>query len=317
MAAAREQPRAARESDVAGEHSISTFPAAAAQAQALAQRPAERCCRICLDGEEDAAALGRLISPCRCTGTMCFVHERCLERWRISAPSRQSYYRCGACMCEYTLQRNSIGSILLSRSFVHTMTASTFLAVASGVGLTRYWLEREGKRCRCLEWDGQIGVIRDWKQYLGLARRTGLGCPVHRDTYRFCFAAYRFCSLVIAAVRGHRVHRSSLLLQTHADLRKLHFVTVQPLHILKQGMHVLAFGGFGLYMWRHWEERLWWAHRSRWMVIWLLAVASRDFRREAALTGVVMALRELYVALRLIFRRVAQRFGERVVEFRG
>ncbi len=34
-------------------------------------------CRICHEGEQG----GHLISPCRCTGTLRYLHKKCLEQW--------------------------------------------------------------------------------------------------------------------------------------------------------------------------------------------------------------------------------------------
>ena len=38
-------------------------------------------CRICKLGEDDSQALGALIEPCGCSGSMRFLHTRCLQRW--------------------------------------------------------------------------------------------------------------------------------------------------------------------------------------------------------------------------------------------
>jgi hypothetical protein len=38
-------------------------------------------CRICKLGEDDSQALGALIEPCGCSGSMRFLHTKCLQRW--------------------------------------------------------------------------------------------------------------------------------------------------------------------------------------------------------------------------------------------
>nr|CAG8547989.1 11007_t:CDS:2 [Entrophospora candida] len=43
----------------------------------------DRMCRICFSGPEDEDNLGRSISPCRCKGSMRYVHVECLNRWRL------------------------------------------------------------------------------------------------------------------------------------------------------------------------------------------------------------------------------------------
>ncbi|XP_006816754.1 E3 ubiquitin-protein ligase MARCHF2-like [Saccoglossus kowalevskii] len=54
-------------------------------------------CRICHEGEKLGEAL---ISPCHCTGTMCY-HRRCIEQWLATANSNN----CDVCQFEYRTQR--------------------------------------------------------------------------------------------------------------------------------------------------------------------------------------------------------------------
>ncbi|RUS27167.1 hypothetical protein BC938DRAFT_483635 [Jimgerdemannia flammicorona] len=84
-----------------------------------------RICRICLDGEsnndedlesgsaptESTPLHGRrsrknpLIHPCRCAGSMAFVHVECLNRWRADSPRRQSHFECDICKYKYSFYR--------------------------------------------------------------------------------------------------------------------------------------------------------------------------------------------------------------------
>lgn len=50
---------------------------------------AEKQCRICFSGPEEEDALGRLISPCMCTGSMRYVHgmNDFLSGWLSTAKS--------------------------------------------------------------------------------------------------------------------------------------------------------------------------------------------------------------------------------------
>mmetsp|Transcript_12053 Transcript_12053/g.30950 ORF Transcript_12053/g.30950 Transcript_12053/m.30950 type:complete len:366 (+) Transcript_12053:157-1254(+) len=56
-----------------------------------------RCCRICL--EEDGHDL---IAPCRCAGTVRWVHRSCLDRWRATSEDR-AFSRCTECLAPYAL----------------------------------------------------------------------------------------------------------------------------------------------------------------------------------------------------------------------
>lgn len=55
-------------------------------------------CRICMETEP----AGSLFSPCRCRGTMKYVHRECLQRWRSTSTNQQSFYRCDQCHCRYS-----------------------------------------------------------------------------------------------------------------------------------------------------------------------------------------------------------------------
>ena len=43
-----------------------------------------RACRICLDEEEDVATGNVFITPCKCTGSMKYIHLNCLRNWTDS-----------------------------------------------------------------------------------------------------------------------------------------------------------------------------------------------------------------------------------------
>jgi len=51
-------------------------------------------CRICMEGIE----AGRLISPCKCKGTVQYVHEHCLNEWRNHSLTPDL---CNMCMSFY------------------------------------------------------------------------------------------------------------------------------------------------------------------------------------------------------------------------
>lgn len=55
-------------------------------------------CRICLD------ALGDLIAPCQCSGSVRFIHQTCLKRWIFSQSSPESGPKCELCSAPYKLK---------------------------------------------------------------------------------------------------------------------------------------------------------------------------------------------------------------------
>ncbi|RUS13207.1 hypothetical protein BC937DRAFT_95672 [Endogone sp. FLAS-F59071] len=109
-----------------------------------------RICRICLEGEDDAKDLeagsrrlrikrpfhtkNPLIHPCKCSGTMAYVHLDCLNRWRDEAPKRDAYYKCGTCGYEYSISRPRWASIFASPSLLHTL--ATFFCIILILGFS-------------------------------------------------------------------------------------------------------------------------------------------------------------------------------------
>ncbi|KAH6603902.1 zinc finger protein [Trichoderma cornu-damae] len=92
-----------------------------------------RTCRICLDVVEprypsnasqssrpmymsDDPELGRLLSPCKCKGSQKYVHEGCLNSWRLSNPTvKRNYWQCPTCKFSYRLVRLHWASMLSSK----------------------------------------------------------------------------------------------------------------------------------------------------------------------------------------------------------
>ena len=75
-------------------------PTTRSQTAATAAQPEEGDqCRICFSGAED----GKLIAPCKCSGTQRYVHEECLRKWqRTCAGTRKAKY-CGVCRTRFDL----------------------------------------------------------------------------------------------------------------------------------------------------------------------------------------------------------------------
>ncbi|GAA5954970.1 hypothetical protein JCM8115_005583 [Rhodotorula mucilaginosa] len=69
----------------------------------------DRTCRICFASGDDED--GRLIAPCRCSGTARYVHQGCLRSWR-EADRKNSFYRCTQCGEKYRFRSSGIASFL-------------------------------------------------------------------------------------------------------------------------------------------------------------------------------------------------------------
>lgn len=86
-------------------------------------------CRVCYSGRE----AGRLFSPCLCSGTMAYVHVRCLNEWRAASVNPRSFYTCDACGYNYRTQRSVIAEALNDERCVWA-GSSVLLALLVAIG---------------------------------------------------------------------------------------------------------------------------------------------------------------------------------------
>ena len=64
-----------------------------------ASKSFEKVCRICIESESESI----MISPCRCMGSVKFVHESCLKSWIISQGGNLFQKKCELCHSEFQM----------------------------------------------------------------------------------------------------------------------------------------------------------------------------------------------------------------------
>ena len=62
----------------------------------------ERFCKICFEVYETKLT-GNLINPCKCTGTVRYIHEECLKTWQVSQKKDIKQAECELCHTKYTM----------------------------------------------------------------------------------------------------------------------------------------------------------------------------------------------------------------------
>jgi len=87
-------------------------------------------CRICHEGAEG----GKLFSPCKCSGSIKYVHVECLEKWRIMSQNPASVVQCDSCKYRYNLYRPRFAKILQSEVTISGLSAVTFSVLTVGSG---------------------------------------------------------------------------------------------------------------------------------------------------------------------------------------
>ena len=73
--------------------------------------------------------MGRLLSPCLCTGSMRFVHARCLTEWRTASSNPRSFYQCDSCQYRYNIARTKWAAILESAPLARLLSALLLLGL--------------------------------------------------------------------------------------------------------------------------------------------------------------------------------------------
>ncbi|EPQ32477.1 uncharacterized protein PFL1_00671 [Pseudozyma flocculosa PF-1] len=90
-------------------------------------------CRICLEGPGDSAddgeSLGRLLSPCKCKGTMKYVHATCLDRWRALSARSSSVVSCDQCGAPYRFRKSPFVGLATSPSLLFALSVFLFVAL--------------------------------------------------------------------------------------------------------------------------------------------------------------------------------------------
>ena len=83
-------------------------------------------CRICLDHEDTPS--NPLLRPCRCRGSMAYVHRNCLNEWRRQSIHPNSIYQCDTCKFEYRFatairpDRFTIARVLAWPTSIHLLS---------------------------------------------------------------------------------------------------------------------------------------------------------------------------------------------------
>ncbi|KAF4121969.1 sphinganine-1-phosphate aldolase [Geosmithia morbida] len=86
--------------------------------------------------ESDDAELGRLLSPCKCKGSQKYVHEGCLNAWRLANPTAtRNYWQCPTCKFSYRMARLHWASMLSSKL---TQVALTCMLLVVGIFVLGY-----------------------------------------------------------------------------------------------------------------------------------------------------------------------------------
>ena len=70
-------------------------------------------CRVCLEGYKPK---NKLITPCKCNGSIKFVHRKCLLKWiKFRVGDIKTKYKCEICNTKFNINRKEITGIPFKR----------------------------------------------------------------------------------------------------------------------------------------------------------------------------------------------------------
>jgi len=90
----------------------------------------EKACRFCFEAEEDVNK-GKLMKPCKCDGSLKYIHEKCLSTWIMQKEIKHStIVRCEICGYTYQLEAETRLKLNCQRA-----CDSEFASLLFGLGL--------------------------------------------------------------------------------------------------------------------------------------------------------------------------------------
>jgi len=120
----------------------------------------EKICRICQDDDGD------LIAPCRCSGSIKWVHRKCLDEWRAQSFNSQNFVSCSMCKQSYVFERINQSEeaktkyrLLILRDFLLLLAAlAAFVGVCIAIAMLVNYFEFPMAQLLPAEW--QSGFLR-------------------------------------------------------------------------------------------------------------------------------------------------------------
>jgi hypothetical protein len=156
----------------------------------------QKVCRICLETDEQD---GSMIAPCKCSGSMKYVHSQCLRRWRCLSTNRlrPTYFRCDQCFTPYMYglpkNRSLFYQVLnrLSAKWISIglLAIGTILMIFATGALTLLTL------------DGHIGQLLEKNDFQWLVKSPNGVCIVFNDQH-FCIDGWAYMFLLGTFVVG-------------------------------------------------------------------------------------------------------------------
>ena len=101
----------------------------------------DQLCRACLDFETPE---NKMLSPCKCTGSIEYIHEECLKKWILSKSSDPKSSSCEICQHEFKMEVHTKKILLWNKIielFFHLAPTLSILFFILYKGFIFIWYE--------------------------------------------------------------------------------------------------------------------------------------------------------------------------------
>jgi len=246
----------------------------------------EATCRICSLTQSESVG-SKMIKPCKCKGTLEYVHIDCLNQWR--ATSMNAFYECQVCKYKYELRRTFFAELLLSDNGAFLVTILLIITIILVCGVLLYYSTRYFN----FNFAQHIYKLADIDhQY---------------NRYRY------ICSV-------SHPPRNSLVeyITNHYNTLACNILLSGLIDITVCGMSITGTIGFSKYILIEINRaRLHGDNGIQQLFIfgaWLASISNKALSRLALVIGTAIAFRELYNYVAIYGRKFATTFGEMILE---
>jgi len=169
----------------------------------------EKICRICFDGTEDEET-GKLFSPCKCKGSMRYVHVACLNHWR-QVSTEKNYYQCPQCLYKYNIQRKDWADYIDNPTVIQRVSIFIVIIIVLVLGFAFSFTGLQDKIYEKLQWfprdywnhvecthEGLTKACNAWLEHLPHACWNSKICTVADDFDFYVDVVFFGCGFISA-----------------------------------------------------------------------------------------------------------------------
>lgn len=284
----------------------------------------EMTCRICACKSSETPHMRMLKRPCKCRGSLSYVHIQCLNQWR--ATSASAHFTCSVCKHPYILKRTWLANAIMSESGSYAFTFVLILILIAILGLVIYTFCTSDRMLPArfrLNPAHFIYLFSELEAAWWLSCRGMLEHPYNTRATTIIDIAHFFDEASPSHVRG--LFAISRLTRAIFSLQFLQLVSCTEMVGWIVDVFITGWAGLGaIGMLQYTAESVREAAREgrdqglqRLLLLggWFAGMNSRSMSRLTMVLGCAIAYRVIYAIVLVYGRQLAQTLGETIIEY--